>query len=232
MRKDLAELVLILDKSGSMSGLEKDTIGGFNSTMEKQKLLEGECRITTVLFNSTYELLHDRVDIQAISPITDKDYRVGGGTALLDAIGFAIQKIERVQNSVAEEYRAGKVLFVIITDGEENSSRSFTSDTIKLKIEQKKAENGWEFIFMGANIDAVETARRYGIPRNRAINIRADSEGIGLCFIEVCEASKRMRDFESPDLDNLFKKTKEKDLHEQEPMQTSSTQAQGMESKI
>ena len=127
MKENLTELVFILDKSGSMSGLESDTIGGYNSMLEEQKKAEGECVITTVLFDHNYELLHDRIDIRAVSPITAKEYFVGGPTALLDAIGLTIEKIANAQKNTAEDYRAGKVMFVIITDGEENSSRRYSA---------------------------------------------------------------------------------------------------------
>ena len=126
MKKNLTELVFILDKSGSMAGLEKDTIGGFNSMLEKQRKMDGACVITTVLFDNRYELLHDRIDIRAVQPITEKEYRVGGTTALLDAIGMTIHKISTAQKNTAEDFRAEKVMFVIITDGEENSSRRYT----------------------------------------------------------------------------------------------------------
>ena len=182
MKKNSTELVFILDKSGSMSGLEKDTIGGFNSMLQKQKDVEGECRITTVLFDNSYELLHDRIDIRAVGPMTEREYRVGGSTALLDAIGRTINKLVSVQRSTAEEYRAEKVMFVIITDGEENSSREFSSDKIKAMIEHEKQKYGWEFIFLGANIDAVETAGRFGIGVDRAVDYLADSKGTELNF--------------------------------------------------
>lgn len=182
MKKNSTELVFILDKSGSMSGLEKDTIGGFNSMLQKQKDVEGECRITTVLFDNRYELLHDRLDIRAVSPMTEKEYQVGGSTALLDAIGRTVGKLASVQRSTAEEYRAEKVMFVIITDGEENSSREYSSDKIKTMIEHEKNQYGWEFIFLGANIDAVETAGRFGIGADRAVDYLADSEGTELNF--------------------------------------------------
>ena len=182
MRKDLTELVFILDKSGSMSGLESDTIGGFNSMLAKQQALEGECRITTVLFDNNYETLHDRIDIRAVSPITEKEYQVGGTTALLDAIGRTIHKIANVQRNTAEDYRAQKVMFVIITDGEENSSREYTVQMVKSLIEQQKTKHAWEFIFLGANIDAVLTAGRLGITSDRAIDYLADSEGTELNF--------------------------------------------------
>jgi uncharacterized protein YegL len=182
MKNDLTELVFILDKSGSMSGLESDTIGGFNAMLQKQKALDGECRITTVLFDNHYELLHDRLDLRAVSPLTDKDYQVGGTTALLDAIGRTICKLANVQRSTAEEYRAGKVLFVIITDGMENASREFSAEKVKAMIEQEKEKHGWEFIFLGANIDAVETAGRFGIKADRAVDYVADSKGTTLNF--------------------------------------------------
>ena len=152
------ELVFILDKSGSMAGLESDTIGGFNAMLQKQKALPGACRITTVLFDNRYELLHDRIDIRAVSPVTEREYQVGGSTALLDAIGRTIQKLAGVQRNTAEEYRADKVMFVIITDGAENSSREYSSQRVKAMIEHEKEKYGWEFVFLGANIDAVETA--------------------------------------------------------------------------
>ena len=157
MDKNLTELVFILDRSGSMGGLESDTIGGFNSLLEKQKKVEGKCSLTTVLFDHDYELLHDRINIQAVSPLTEKDYYVRGSTALLDAVGRTISKIEHVQETTAEEYRAGKVMFVIITDGMENASREYTTKKVKSMIEAEK-EKGWEFVFLGANMDAVETA--------------------------------------------------------------------------
>jgi uncharacterized protein YegL len=194
MKKGLTELVFILDKSGSMGGLEKDTIGGFNAMLEKQKAVDGECRITTVLFDNRYELLHDRIDIRAVTPITEKEYFVGGSTALLDAIGRTIHKIGNAQRRTAEEFRAEKVLFVIITDGEENSSREFSADRIKAQIERQKSRYGWEFIFLGANIDAVETAGRFGINADRAQDYHADSEGVELNFCVMSEAVASFRE--------------------------------------
>jgi len=182
MKKDLTELVFILDKSGSMSGLEADTIGGFNSMLAKQQALEGECRITTVLFDNNYEVLHDRIDIKAVSPITEKEYQVGGSTALFDALGRTIQKIANVQKYTAEDYRAPKVMFVIITDGQENSSREYNAKMIKALIERQKTKYGWEFIFLGANIDAVLSAGSIGIAADRALDYLADSEGTELNF--------------------------------------------------
>jgi Uncharacterized protein encoded in toxicity protection region of plasmid R478, contains von Willebrand factor (vWF) domain len=194
MKKGLTELVFILDKSGSMGGLEKDTIGGYNSMLDKQKAVGGECLITTVLFNNNYELIHDRIDIRAVSTITEKEYSVGGSTALLDAIGRTINKIGNAQRHTADDYRAEKVMFVIITDGEENSSREYSSDKIKTQIELQKSKYGWEFIFLGANIDAVETASHFGIASDRAQNYHADSEGVELNFRVMSEAVAVFRD--------------------------------------
>jgi uncharacterized protein YegL len=194
MKKGLTELVFILDKSGSMSGLEKDTIGGYNSMLEKQKAIDGECHITTVLFDNNYELLHDRIDIKAVSPITEKEYQVGGSTALLDAIGMTIHKIGNAQKHTADDYRAEKVMFVIITDGEENSSREYSAEKIKAQIERQKKNYGWEFIFLGANINAVETAGRFGISADRAQNYHADSEGVELNFRVMSEAVTTFRE--------------------------------------
>lgn len=190
--KNLTELVFILDKSGSMAGLEKDTIGGFNSMLQKQKALDGECRITTVLFDNRYELLHDRIDIRAVSPMTDREYQVGGSTALLDAIGLTVQKLVSVQKNTAEEYRAEKVMFVIITDGEENSSRVFSADRVKKMIETEK-RYGWEFVFLGANIDAVETASRFGISADRTVDYVPDAAGTELNFQAMSEAVASFR---------------------------------------
>ncbi len=194
MKKGLTELVFILDKSGSMGGLENDTIGGYNSMLAKQQAVQGECRITTVLFDNNYELLHDRIDIKAVSPITEKEYRVGGSTALLDAIGRTIHKIGNAQKHTADDYRAEKVMFVIITDGAENSSREYSAEKIKAQIERQNTKYGWEFIFLGANIDAVETAGRFGISADRAQNYHADSEGVELNFRVMSEAVATFRE--------------------------------------
>ncbi len=193
MKKGLTELVFILDKSGSMAGLEDDTIGGYNSMLEKQRETDGECIMTTVLFDHCIELLHDRTDIRAISPITRKEYCVGGCTALLDAIGSTVHKIMSAQRNTAEDYRAENVMFVIITDGQENSSREYSSDDVKRLITQQSKELGWEFIFLGANIDAVETAGRYGIARDRAQNYHADKEGVELNFRVMSDAVTAFR---------------------------------------
>lgn len=193
MKKNLTELVFILDKSGSMGGLEKDTIGGYNSMLEKQKAVEGECVITTVLFDNYYELLHDRINIHAVKPITEEEYFVGGATALLDAIGKAIRKIEIAQKNTAEEYRAEKVMFVIITDGEENASRRYSAAQVKEMIKRQKEKSGWEFIFLGANIDAVETAGNFGIDADRAVDYVPDGEGTELNFCVMSETVSAFR---------------------------------------
>jgi len=188
MKTNFTELVFILDRSGSMGGLESDTIGGFNSMLAKQQAEPGECRITTVLFDNQYEVLHDRIDIKAVSPITDKEYYVRGNTALLDAIGTSINKIGGVQKNTTEDYRAEKVLFVITTDGMENASREFGYDKIKSMIEHQKSKYSWEFIFLGANIDAIDVAKRFGVARNRAQSFHNDSEGIALNYKAISEA--------------------------------------------
>lgn len=187
MKKNSTELVFILDKSGSMAGLESDTIGGFNSMLNKQKALDGECRITTVLFDNRYELLHDRIDIRAVSPMTDREYQVGGSTALLDAIGQTVHKLAAVQKNTVEEYRAEHVMFVIITDGEENSSREYSAQKVKAMIEEEREKYGWEFVFLGANIDAVETAGRFGIAADRAVDYVPDGAGTALNFQAMSE---------------------------------------------
>lgn len=194
MKKGLTELVFILDKSGSMGGLETDTIGGYNSMLAKQQAVEGECHITTVLFDNNYELLHDRIDIKAVSPITEKEYQVGGSTALLDAIGRTIHKIGNAQKHTADDYRAEKVMFVIITDGEENSSREYSAEKVKAQIQRQKTKYGWEFIFLGANINAVETASRFGISADRAQNYHADKQGVELNFRVMSEAVATFRE--------------------------------------
>ncbi|MGI6730805.1 MAG: vWA domain-containing protein [Anaerovoracaceae bacterium] len=188
MKKGLTELVFILDRSGSMSGLESDTIGGYNALLEKQKKEDGEAIVTTVLFDDKYELLHDRINLNGISPITDQDYYVRGCTALLDAVGKTINKISNAQKHTLEEERAEKVLFVITTDGLENASREYSYDKIKEMVERQKTEYGWEFIFLGANIDAVETAASFGISADRAANYHADSEGTQLNYDVISEA--------------------------------------------
>ena len=182
------ELVFILDRSGSMSGLETDTIGGFNAMLAKQQAQEGDCRITTVLFDDNYEILHDRLDLAAVLPVTEREYYVRGSTALLDAVGKTIEKIVNAQRTSKPDYRADKVLFVITTDGMENASRTYTHDDVKRKIEYQKERYGWEFIFLGANIDAGATAERIGIRRDRSQSFHNDSRGVELNYRVVGEA--------------------------------------------
>lgn len=196
MKKELTELIFILDKSGSMAGLESDTIGGYNSFLEKQKEVEGDCLITTVLFDHSYELLHDRVDIKDVVALTDKDYRVRGSTALYDALGRTILKT----NDAKEKNT--KVLFVIITDGQENSSKEFTSKKVKLMVEEKIKE-GFEFVFLGANIDAAESASRVGIKEDKAIDYISDSQGIKLNYDVMSKAVKDFRTYGAIDSSNF-----------------------------
>ena len=188
MKKNLTEIVFILDRSGSMSGLEADTIGGFNSMIEKQKKAEGEALISTVLFDNTSEVIHDRVDIQNIKPMTDADYTARGCTALLDAIGGAIHHIGNVHKYARAEDVPEHTMFVITTDGMENASRHYDSEKVKKMIERQKEKHGWEFLFLGANIDAVETARHFGISEDRAVNYHSDSEGTQLNYEVLSEA--------------------------------------------
>ncbi len=193
MKKGLTELVFILDRSGSMSGLEADTIGGYNAMLGKQKKEQGEAVVTTVLFDDKYELLHDRINLCGIATITDREYFVRGSTALLDAVGRTISKIGNAQKHTSEDERAEKVLFVITTDGMENASREYGYDKVRQMIERQKTRYGWEFIFLGANIDAVETAARFGISEDRAVNYNADSEGTQLNYEVISETVSCLR---------------------------------------
>jgi uncharacterized protein YegL len=193
MKKGLTELVFILDRSGSMSGLESDTIGGFNSLLEKQKKEPGDAFVTTVLFDNRYELLHDRINLRGISSITDNEYFVRGTTALLDAIGNTINKIGNVQKYTAEDEQAEHVMFVIITDGMENASREYSFEKVSQMIEHQKSKYGWEFIFLGANIDAIKVANRFGIGEDRAVNYHADSEGTMLNYEVISETVTNLR---------------------------------------
>ncbi len=193
MKQGLTEMVFILDRSGSMSGLERDTIGGYNALLEKQKKEPGEAVITTVLFDDRYELLHDRINLRGIAPITDKEYYVRGNTALLDAVGKTIHKIGNAQKHTAEEERAVHVMFVITTDGMENASREFDYEKVRKMIEHQKSKYGWEFIFLGANIDAVATAESFGISKERATNYFADSAGTSLNYEVISETMSCVR---------------------------------------
>ena len=192
MKKELSELVFILDRSGSMGGLERDTIGGFNSMLDKQKKEAGDANVTTVLFDDQVEVIHDRFPIAAVKPLTDEDYFVRGSTALLDAIGSTVKKIENVQKRLPEELQAENVIFVITTDGYENSSCEYTVKMVKNLIETHQ-EQGWQFIFMGANIDAVTEAGKIGIGKNRAVSYRNDSEGVALNYAATSHVLSEMR---------------------------------------
>lgn len=210
MKENLTELVFILDKSGSMSGLEEDTIGGFNSMLEKQKNEIGEAYVTTVLFDNNYELLHDRLDIKSIQPMTRNEYYVGGSTALLDAVGTAINNVGISLAATREENRPSKVMFVIITDGMENSSREYNHKKIKEMIEHQKSKYAWDFIFLGANIDAVKTASSFGINEDRAVNFISDSQGTELNYKVLSEAVSCYRQGKTVNKD--WKKEIEKDF--------------------
>ena len=193
MKKGLTEVVFILDRSGSMSGLESDTIGGFNSMIEKQKKEEGEALVSTILFDNYSEVLHDRVEVSKIEPLTDRDYTVRGCTALLDAIGGAIHHIGNVHKYARDEDVPEHTIFIITTDGMENASHQYSREKIKAMIERQKTKYGWEFLFLGANIDAIETARSYGIDQDRAVEYNCDSVGTGLNFEAMSEAITTMR---------------------------------------
>ena len=188
MRKNLTEIVFILDRSGSMSGLEADTIGGFNAMLARQKKQDGEAIVSTVLFDNVCEVIHDRVTIRDIQPITDSDYTVGGCTALLDAIGGALRHIRNIHKYARPEDVPEHTLFIITTDGMENASRFYSSDRVKQMIERQKTKYGWEFLFLGANIDAVETAQHFGIGADRAVNYNSDSTGTQLNYEVLSEA--------------------------------------------
>ena len=188
MKKNLTELVFILDRSGSMAGLEKDTIGGFNAMIEKQKAEAGEAIISTVLFDNDSEVIHDRLTLDAIPKLTEKEYYVRGCTALLDAVGGAIHHIGNVHKYAREEDRPGKTLFVITTDGMENASRRYTYDKVRTMIQRQKEKYGWEFLFLGANIDAAREAARFGIGEDRAANYHADTLGTSVIYEAVSEA--------------------------------------------
>ena len=193
MKKNLTELVMILDRSGSMAGLESDTIGGYNSMLERQKKTEGEVLVSTVLFDDRSEVLYDRVPLDEMPQMTEREYFVRGCTALLDAVGRTIDRIANAQKSTKEEFRADKVMFVIITDGMENASCEYSYRKIKKMIEREREEYGWEFVFLGANIDAAAEAERLGIRRERAARYCADSAGTALNFAAVSDMALCMR---------------------------------------
>ena len=193
MKNGLTEVVFILDRSGSMAGLEKDTIGGFNAMLEKQRRGEGQALISTVLFSNESAVIHDRVDARDVPPLTEREYFVCGCTALLDAVGGAIRHIGNVHKYAREEDRPERTLFVITTDGMENASRHYDLRRVRAMIERQKARYGWEFLFLGANIDAVDTAARLGIDADRAANFHCDAQGTQLNYEAVSDAVSAMR---------------------------------------
>ena len=193
MKKDFTELVFILDKSGSMSGLEKDTIGGFNSMINKQRKEEGEAVVTTVLFNDKRSIIHERVDIKEVSLLTEKEYFTCGCTALLDAVGSTINKIRNIHKIMNEEDLPEKTLVIITTDGLENSSMEYSYLTLKNMVEKLRNEYNWEFIFLGANIDAAQEARRFGVEDSNAVNYNCDDEGIELNYDCISKAVSDIR---------------------------------------
>ena len=190
MKKGLTEIVFILDRSGSMCGLEKDTIGGFNTTIEKQKQEPGEAYVSTVLFDHEMDVLHNRVPLSQVNPLTEQEYVARGSTALLDAIGNAIHHIGNVHKYARDEDRPETTIFVITTDGYENASCKYSADRVRQMVERQKQKYGWEFIFLGANIDAIETARSFGIDRDRSANFVNDGDGIArMVEAEICLVS-------------------------------------------
>ncbi len=186
-------MVFILDRSGSMAGLEDDTIGGFNAMVEKQKKEEGEALLSAVLFSDRSKVVYDRVDVRKVEPMTDRQYSVGGCTALLDAVGDAIRHIANVHKYAREEDRPGRTVFVITTDGMENASRRFGYDEVKRLIRKEQEKHGWEFLFLGANIDAAETAEMVGIRRDRAVRYACDGAGTRLNYEVVGKTISKMR---------------------------------------
>ena len=188
MKKNLTELVFILDRSGSMHGMEADTIGGFNSMIEKQKALEGHACVSTILFDHESVVLHDRVGLSKIQPMTEKDYTVRGCTALLDAVGGAIHHIGNIHKYARKEDVPQKTLFVITTDGYENTSKHYDYEKVRKMIERQKEKYGWEFLFLGANIDAAAEAKRFGIHADRAVNYKCDREGTALNYEVISDA--------------------------------------------
>lgn len=198
MKKGLTELVFILDRSGSMCGLESDTIGGFNALIEKQKKEEGQAFVSTVLFDDVCDVIHDRMSLDKVEHLTERQYYVRGCTALLDAVGGAIKHISTIHKYAREEDRPEKTLFVITTDGMENASRKYTYERVKKLVEHHKKKYGWEFLFLGANIDAIATASRFGIGADRAANYHADEAGTALNYEVVSDAICQVRACSTP----------------------------------
>lgn len=203
------EMIFILDRSGSMSGLEEDTIGGYNSMLKKQQEKEGQALVSTVLFDNEYQIIHQREDIEEISPLTDREYFVRGSTALLDALGKTINESIRKCKNTKKELRADKFIFVIITDGMENSSREYSYARVKEMVDKQRERYNWEFVFLGANMDAVETASSFGIDKDRAATYKADSQGTKLNYDVVSELLVEMR--MDREIDGNWKKRIEED---------------------
>lgn len=201
MKNNATELVFILDRSGSMSGFETDTVGGFNATIEKQRTVDGKVWVSTVLFDNESEVIHDRVDIADVEPMTAKDYRVGGGTALLDAIGGAIHHIGNIHKYARPEDVPEHTIFLITTDGMENASHRYSSTRVKEMIRRQQEKYGWEFIFLAANIDAVETAESIGIRRDRAANFRQTSRGVEKSYCAMSAAICTVREKRAEEMD-------------------------------
>ncbi len=193
MKKGLTEMVFILDRSGSMGGLEADTVGGFNAMIRKQKGVEGSALVTTVLFDNQPQIIHDRVDLMKVPPMTERDYNVGGCTALLDAVGGTIHHIAKIHRYSRPEDVPEHTVFVITTDGMENASCQYSAEEVRQMIEKEKTRYGWEFLFLGANIDAVGTAGRLGIGADRAANYNADSKGTQLNYEVLGQALSKLR---------------------------------------
>ena len=193
MKKGLTELVFILDESGSMSGMESDTIGGFNSMIDKQRREEGEAYVSTVAFSNESRVIHDRVDLDKVAPLTRRDYTPGGCTALLDALGGAIRHIGNVHKYAREEDVPEHTIFVITTDGMENASHRYSRREVKQMVERQKARYGWEFLFLGANMDAIAAAEDIGISRDRAVKYVSDAQGTALNYRVVSDTICRMR---------------------------------------
>lgn len=212
MKKNLTEIVFIIDRSGSMAGLETDTIGGFNAMLEKQKKTEGEAYLSTVLFNHSQFVLHDRVPVEQVKPLTSEDYYVGGSTALLDAIGGAVHHIANIHKYAREEDRPEKTIFVITTDGMENASRMYNYSTVKRMVARQQEEYGWEFLFLGANIDAAATAESVGIHADHAAEFHNDSIGTRTNYAAMSETIADFRTAEAPCISENWKASIEKDF--------------------
>lgn len=210
MKKNLTELVFVIDRSGSMHGLEDDTLGGFNSVIEAHQAEEGECLVSTVLFDHETKVLHDREDIRTIAKMTRDDYAPRGSTALLDALGGAIRHIARVQRYMPDEYKAEHIIFVIITDGMENASRKYTLEQVKSKIVHEQEKHNWEFIFLGANMDAVNEAGMLGISDDHSVSFLADPKGTNVAYGAIAGATVQMRGIEGR-MDGSWKCAVERD---------------------